>query len=254
MKRQRCGGQVVAGGAAKKVHGSKLRKHYGEDFDLKEEHLAGVGLPEQIYYKDHRGQAASELEELPKVISLRVVTGADEVRQFLRDYHSMVCGFNEGTPAGRDFARDSRGWKAPQQYFALHGHNRGSVVSCTHVVYVQQTTDYVAMLAIAMSASARSCAILCIHVMPSCRGPLKLPERMWTKAREMVSTLARRRKVDKVRFSLELAKCQSQQGAALWIGRLGWDGSEDAKRAAQAWHEGKKDVPGTFICSFELKL
>ena len=70
-----------------------------------------------------------------------------------------------------------------------------------------------------------------------------------------VAEQARAQRRASVRFTLAAPCCQSQQGAHFWITRMGWDGTEDAKRAAEEWAEpGKKWKPGTYEMWYTLSV
>ena len=77
---------------------------------------------------------------------------------------------------------------------------------------------------------------------------------MWERAQACVVEKARAKRTALVRFSLELPCCQSQQGAHFWMRRMGWDGTEDARKAAEAWGRGEKWGPGTYGLWYDMKL
>ena len=94
-----------------------------------------------------------------------------------------------------------------------------------------------------------------IHVTPCCRGPgMQLPRRMWARAKECVVEKARAKGSRSVRFSLELPCCQSQQGPHFWIRRMGWDGTPEAREAADAWERGDSWKPDAYILWYEMAV
>ena len=126
---------------------------------------------------------------------------------------------------------------------------------CNLAITVRKAGEPVAILAMSLSANARDCKVQAIHAAPKVRGPLRVPEHMWTRAKTVVAERARAQSSRvPVRFSLELACCQSQQGANFWITRMGWDGTEHAKEAADAWGRGIKWQPGTYELWYKLKV
>ena len=110
------------------------------------------------------------------------------------------------------------------------------------------------VLAMSLDQACRQCIVQTIHVSPAMRGPLQLPKRMWQYALHAVTEAATAVRSKEVRFVLETACCQSQQGAHFWIMRMGWDGSEDAMRAATAWGKGSKWNVGHYSMWYILRV
>ena len=157
------------------------------------------------------------------------------------------------TLAGRDHAL-AQGWAAPQQAFALTGRNSGSDRMCNISIGIDFLGEPVGVLALSLDKSARACMVQAIHVAPRLRGPMQLPAHLWEKALESVAEAARGKRSRSVRFSLEMPCCQSQQGAHFWICRMGWDGTEHARQAAQEWGLGVKWKPGTYALWYDLRV
>ena len=72
-----------------------------------------------------------------------------------------------------------------------------------------------------------------IHVVPKCRGPAQLSRLMWDRALREVEAAARADNVAKVvKFTTLSPDCQAPQGANFWINKMGWGGTDAAKKAA----------------------
>ena len=259
---------LVFGRAAKLARGAQLRARGVDDEDLLHEHLEGVGRPGESFLTTLGDPAAGPLGPLPPRFELSVAHDED-ARGALLAYHAACCGpAGPGEPAGRDYAVE-RGWAAPQQALALQGRNKSDGPLCNLVVQATEGEGLVGVVALAFHWDA--CVVQAIHVAPRAKGPARLPEHLWERAKsELLSrpsptqpglsadSLNRGSRGERVaarahkkagssshgkpelRVTLEMARCQSRHGAAFWMGRCGWDGTADARRAAKEWREGNK--------------
>ena len=237
---------ILNGGAAKNARRAELVAR-GTPEDMLDELTAAVGLPGQPFYTTGgaRLQHGATLMELPEQFAVDVAQGQQAAQAALGTYHSQMCNGHPQTADGRKAALD-RGWAGPQQWLALEGHHRSSRRWCNLAITVRQDGEPVAILAI--SGGRRKCVVQAIHAVPKVRGPLCLPQHMWERAK----TCVRAQSKALVRCSLELPCCQSQQGAAFWITRMGWDGTDEAKQAAEAWGRGEKWSVGTYELWYTL--
>ena len=251
LKRQRKAGTVLAGRAAKLKRRATLVARGVDDEDILDDLVAAIGLPGQIYYVN--GSNGSKLPKLPGNMQARVMLGECDARAASLGYHAHMCLGRPGDKAGRDHAL-AKGWAAPQQAFALAGKHPGSQQICNVCICIDEGSEPVGILAMALDRSGRRCTVQAIHVEPRVRGPMQLPAHLWEKALESVAEAARGKQSHSVRFSLEMACCQSQQGAHFWICRMGWDGTKDARNAAQEWGKGVKWGPGQYQLWYELDL
>ena len=243
LKRQRMAGTVLSGRAAKLKRRADLVSRGVDDEEVLDELTAAIGLPGQVFYVN--GSKGKKLPQLPDNMQVRVSLGEHDACAANRAYHAFVCLGKPDTAAGRDHAL-AHGWAAPQQAFALQGRHPGSVRQCNISIGIHCLGEPVCMLAMSLDSSARACMVQAIHVVPKQRGPMQLPAHLWAKALESVVETARGKGSRSVRFSLEMACCQSQQGAHFWICRMGWDGTEHARQAAREWGQGVKWKPGTY--------
>ena len=201
-----------------------------------------------IYYSNG---AAGELAPLPNGYSLETYDGTT-ARDALSAYHTLLCNHAPADVAGREAAL-AEGWAAPQQRVALDGGIGDQ--HCNLVVVARNSSGHrIGMIALSLAPDARRCSVLAIHVRDFARGTRRIPEHLWKAAKAAVDAEAsgRKRPPARVRFSLELACCQSQQGAHFWINRMGWDGTEQARRAAQQWSSGVKSEVGEYVLWFDL--
>ena len=147
--------------------------------DLIDEHVQGVGHPGEGF--DLAGDiAAGELGPLPPRFLLSAAYD-EEALQVLLAYHAACCG-PEGphVRAGRDYAL-ARDWTGPQQALALSGRNESEGPLCNLVVLAKAGEDMVGIIALAYHWDA--CVVQCIHVRPHARGPARLPEHLWARAK-----------------------------------------------------------------------
>ena len=257
LKRQRKAGKVLAGRAAKLKRRSQLvtRAQGVPDADMLDEMTASVGLPGIPFVVDVDFSSGNSLPSLPAEYVVQHVIGEKDACDALLAYHVHTCNGRPDTKAGRDHAL-ARGWAAPQQALALVGHHPGKPTHrCNVLISIHHRDAPVAVLPMSLTACARRCTVLAIHVQPRQRG-LQLPAHMWGRAQECVALIARRkaRSVRLVKFTLAMPCCQSQQGAHFWIHRMNWDGTEEAKEAALAWHTRKKWKPGTYELWYEMPV
>ena len=226
LKRQRKAGLALSGNAAKKKRRSVLLARGVTDADMLDEMTASVGLPGVPFVV---GASLPTLPTLPAGYEVQQVTGEQEACAALLTYHRCICNGRPDTKDGRDYAL-ARGWAAPQQALALKGHHPESPSHrCNLLISIHHQDVPVAVLAMSLTADARHCSVQAVHTPPRQRG-LQLPALMWHKAKECVACIARSRSARKVKFTLALACCQSQQGAHFWIHRMGWDGTPEATR------------------------
>ena len=95
-------------------------------------------------------------------------------------------------------------------------------------------------MGLSLDAARRSYSVQCIQNAPEVHGPLELPQHMWKLACAHIIEEAQLKGSTRVRFTLESPDCQSQQAASnFWISRMGFDGTEPARRAAQDWENAK---------------
>ena len=221
-----------------------------------------VGLPGHVFYPRREDQvSAGMLMEMPDDFTVAVAQGTENACAAALEYHAHLCNGDPDSEHGREHAL-ARGWAAPQQAFALQGKKRtegnrmeGTTRYCNLVVRVYRAAEQVAILACSLSQRGqRGCLVQAIHAAPSVRGPLRLPERMWERAKRCIAEQALEEGRSEVRFGLEMACCQSQQGAHFWITRMGWDGTEEARKAAGAWERKEKWLVGQYVCWYDLKL
>ena len=125
---------------------------------------------------------------------------------------------------------------------------------CNLCVCIHGGEGVVGILAASVHSSIRSVSVQAIHVTPDQRGPLQLPAHMWRRACQYVEHNAREKGVKRVRFTLEMPCCQSQQGAFFWIHRMGWDGTPEAREAARAWRTGMKWQNADYDLWYELEV
>jgi hypothetical protein len=251
---------VLGGRAAKLKRRSQLVARGVEDEGMLDEMttsvgLAGVPFVVNVDFSGDTSLPSLPLPSLPAEYVVHQVTGERWACDALLAYHKHTCDDSSDTNAGRDYAL-ARGWAAPQQALALAGHHPGSSTHrCTVLISIHHRDAPVAVLAMSLTANARSCTVQAIHVSPQQRG-LQLPAHMWDTAKECVALIARRaaRPVRLVKFTLAMACCQSQQGAHFWIQRMKWDGTEEAKEAALAWNTGKKWKPGTYELWYDMPV
>ena len=250
LKRQKRAGTALFGRAAKLKRRANLVVS-GVDDEKIDDLTTGVGLPGQAFYvNDSKG---NKLPELPSNMQVKVWLGERDARAAVHTYHEHMCLGAPDTKAGRDHAL-AQGWAAPQQAFALSGRISGSAALCNISISIDCLGEPVGILGLSLHRSARSCIVQAIHVAPKQRGPMKLPAHLWKKALESAAEAARAKRSRSVRFSLEMPCCQSQQGAHFWICRMGWDGTEHARQAAQEWGKGVKWKPGTYELWYELDV
>lgn len=262
MKRQKKAGKVLTGNAAKLKRRAQLVARGVEDANFLDDLTAAVGLPGQLFYVNGN---SSNLSTLPARFVVKLETGERAARAALLAYHASACNGKPKTKVGRDHALRN-GWAAPQQAFALDGCHPGSdnrKHMCNLLVWVHEAQEPVGLLAMSLDAAARSCSVQAIHVAPRLRGPLQLPSHLWQEAKDCVRAIAHEKlkklahnkcSVWTVRFTLEVACCQSQQGAHFWIERMGWDGTTHAKQAAKEWGKGVKWKPGTYQMWYKLPV
>jgi hypothetical protein len=251
LKRQRQAGTVLGGRAAKVKRREQLLKRGIEDEDTLTELTAAVGMPGVPFYVDRQSVGCSgNFPSLPTDVTLRLVEGEHAACDAVLAYHGHVCHGTPNTTQGREHAL-ARGWAAPQQAFALAGRHASETRKCNLAVFMHHGEELVGMLAMSLDASARSCSVQAIHVALRVRG-MQLPLLMWEKAKVRVAEIASDKHVRMVRFSLVLPCCQSQQGAHFWINRMGWDGTEQARLAAEEWVQGVKWKPGEYVLWYAL--
>lgn len=248
-KRQLAAGKILNGRAAKLKRRAELKARGVQDEEDLESMSSTFGEPGFPYISSID---QDEVCELPSSLHLQVSSGESAACAALLTYHKHACMGMPDTPQGRDHAL-AQGWSGVQQALAIAGHHRRSTRVCNMCVCVHGEEGMVGILAACLHSSMRSVSVLAIHVAPSMRGPLQLPNRMWQRACDCVAQEARMNGVTKVRFSLEIPCCQSQQGAYFWIHRMGWDGTVEAREAASAWqtHPGHW-LPGDYDLWYEL--
>ena len=258
MTRQRRGGKALFGGAAKNHRRAVLLRSGAGSFSGKvlDELIKSVGLPGQVTYTANCPYAmVSTLLPLPEASEIVVTTGLG-ARHVLLVYHGSACSGSPDSEAGIADAID-RSWSAPMHRLAFEGKSVGSKKVCNAVVCVHMAGEHAGLLAMHLDADVRMCIVQAIHVMPKFRGPWQLSRRMWELARSWVADVAREKKKKLVRFSLEMACSHSQQGCHFWITRMGWDGTADARRAANEYAcEGEKKTWGTgqYECFYDLHI
>ena len=242
---------ILNGRAAKLVRRAELKAR-GTPKELLDEMTAAVGLPGQPFHTQHGGQVSAKLAKLPEEFTIEVARGEGDACACVRAYHAHVCDGAPGTKDGRNAAL-KRGWAGPQQAFALAGKHPCSSRMCNLAICVRRAGELVAILAMSLSGDARGCLVQAIHAALSVRGPVRVTEHMWARAKACVAEQARAKRSASVRFALELPCCQSQQGAHFWITRMGWDGTQHARDAADAWGREKKWQPGTYELWYVLR-
>jgi hypothetical protein len=223
--------------------------------EILDELVAAVGRPGQIYLTNAKPRHDWPLPPLPEGAQVLVLTGPEAVHA-LRAYDAHACRGSPDVSAGPE-AGVVRGWAAPQQHLALEGTPIGSRKVCNAVVLVRISGEPAGVLSMHLDpAHARSCVVQAIHVMLSWRGPFELSRHLWQQARTWVTETARAKGCSHVRFSLETSCGQSQQACHFWIGRMGWDGTQDAKRAARGYSSGvvQKVQVGVYECFFDLRI
>ena len=228
--RKRAAGTVLHGRAAKLSRAAHLRArgHMGE---LLDDLVAAVGLPGQQFVV---GSCSLPARAVPDDLKVFVDEGEADACARLAAYHLQLCGGKPETQVGRE-AGLAVGWAAPAQRLAVEGKTSALGRKCNMVVSVVCDSECFGILALGLQLGRRKCVVQTLHVLPRYRGPMQLPGLMWEKAKEVVAERARTEGVFTVEFTLELPCCQSRQGAAFWIGRMGWDGTEDARRAAREY-------------------
>ena len=117
----------------------------------------------------------------------------------------------------------------------------------------------------AIAYHSHACLVQAIHVTLRARGPARLPEHLWVRAKQELTEMPTPQQPNHVvgsgvcgsrgaraaarehracgsscasvrlRVQLEMACCQSKKGAEFWMGRCGWDGSEDSRKALRRW-------------------
>ena len=244
-------GKVLSGQAAKLKRRANLVARGVDDEEMLDEMTAAIGLPGQPFYVN--GIKCKKLAKLPGDMQVRVSHAERDACAAILAYHTHMCLGEPGNQAGREHAL-AQGWAAPQQAFALEGRHPGSNRQCNISIGIECLGEPVGILAMSLDRSARTCMVQAIHVAPRQRGPAQLPAHLWARGLECVLERARSQKSRSVRFSLEMACCQSQQGAHFWICRMGWDGTEHARQAAKEWGQGVKWKPGTYGLWYELDV
>lgn len=257
---------MVDGQAAKLVRRARLRERGDlEDFDI-DLAAAAVGLPGQPFHLRFGTKVSlAAMTALPTDLTLIVTWGSEEAHDVLLTYHALMCRGEPDTKDGKEHALHCMGWKAPQQRNATDGRPAGRDERATNLVVAVLRTcptsgaeHMVGCLALAQGADLRKCSVHLIHVVPQLRGPLQLPFRMWERAKSAihahVANGPSRSRVRSVRFTLALASCQSQQGAHFWIHRMGWSGTADAVKAANAWGQGERWKVGTYELSYIMQV
>ena len=202
------------------------------DADVHVQSVQSVGLPGQRWLTDPTS-LPRELPSLPTRISI-VEYRTDQLAQaHLKSYNAAACDGKPHLEEGR-VKGCNIGWAGPQQHLALHGRRSGDSRSCNLVYVASDECMPCGVLAMSVDARYRKCVVLAIHVFPSYRGPYRLGEHLWWQAHAHVKQAAKHAQSHMVRFALEPACCQSFQGAHFWIKRCGWDGTTDARRAAES--------------------
>ena len=220
------------------------------------------------------------LGTLPPRFELRVAFG-DAARVALAQYHGACCNGAPETEEGCKAAKASD-WHPPQQKLAREGRNWHDGPLCNMVVMAVDSEGPSGIIAIAYHYD--TCVVQAIHVALRARGPVRLSEHLWLRAKQELSVMpipqqpadhekgahvasrAARAAVREqrergsssnpcLRVHLELACCQSKKGAAFWMGRCGWDGSVDSKKALQRWQKGDKfydTQPGHYAMWYDI--
>jgi hypothetical protein len=257
-KRRSSGGKQLYGRAAKLKRGGELLARGTEQVNIEEE-LKGVGHAGEPFFVDR--DVTTPLGDLPERFSLVVSVGEDACTS-LATYHAACCQGAPDLTHGRDHAL-SIGWAAPQQRLALDGCHKGGP-QCNLVVMALDDEGPAGIMSAAYHWD--SCVVQVVHAMLRTRGTGRLPEHLWARtahelgvmplpqqpqhrgltkagsssrgmrahARAGSSSTAQPR----LRVQLEMGCCQSKQGAAFWMGRCGWDGSEDSRYALNRWQGG----------------
>ena len=246
-------GKALAGSAAKTKRRAQLQTRGVDDELLLDELTSSIGLPGVPFYV-HAPTCTGPLLTLPEDYAFVQVIDEKSARAVLRAYHTHACAGNPETTAGRDCAL-AHGWTAPQQALALAGHHPCEHSRpCNIAISMTHKDEPVGLLAMSLDKSSRHCSVQAIHVSPQHRGSLQLPRRMWDQTRACVAQVASGKRVRMVRFNLALPCCQSQQGAHFWMHRMGWDGTEHAKEAADQWMKGVKWSVGTYELWYEMPV
>ena len=258
-KRKKSAGLVLAGRSAKLKRGAQLRAR-GVNEELIEEELQGVGLPGEDFLVS--GELVA-LGTLPDRFSIAVLHG-DAARTALKNYHNDRCNGAPDTQKGMQCAL-AVGWTAPQQKLALEGRNWHDGPMCNLAVVAVDKSGSAGIMAIAYHSHA--CLVQAIHVTLRARGPARLPEHLWVLAKQELTEMPTPQQPNHMvgsgcgsrgaraaarehracgsscasvglRVQLEMACCQSKKGAEFWMGRCGWDGSEDSRKALRRWMAG----------------
>ena len=266
-KRKRMLGTALTGRAAQLVRRAQVSgRSDGATPDVVNELVQGVGQAGQIFYVQRAAKVGRPAPPPPPPqllhdeLTVVVVRGQVEACARVLEYHTHMCNGAPGSMVGRDAAL-ARGWTGVQQAFAIAGFHapgsRGTPKVCNLVVCVEKGGFMVGVLAISLHSGLRMATVQAIHVVPAMRGPYELPPKMWRAGCEWVASMARASAVSvrKVRFSLELPCCQSQQGAYFWIVRMGWTGNDAAKRAANEWGLGNRMWSvGSYVLTYTLDV
>ena len=227
------------------------------DAGILDEMTASVGLSGTPFLVDVASRSGSlPPSNLPAGYEMQQAIGEQVACAALLTYHRCICNGRPDTKDGRDYAL-ARGWAGPQQALALAGHHPGSPSQrCDVLISIHHQGAPVAVLGMSLGGKcARGCSVLVIHVHPQQSG-LQLPALLWDNAKACVASQARTgpHPVRLVKFTLALPCCQSQQGAHFWIHRMNWDGTEEAKQAAEAWNQGVKWKVGTYELWYDMPV
>ena len=248
LKRQRSAGRIVYGAAAKSCRRKQLqgRALDGSDIETQLINVGAAGVP----YATTAGVLPPLLPLPEDLFTIEVCEGEETCLGSLREYHRVRCEDQPATEIGRSVA-DDQGWGGQLQRLAADGCPTGSRSICNTLVIVHERCTGEAVGLLAMCFTSRGCLVQAIHVVPRLRGPLRLPEQLWRKARAKIACEACEQQRRSYRVTAETACNQAPAAAAFWIYRCGWEGSADAVKAASSWMRGDNPsiVPGQYQLS-----
>ena len=147
------------------------------------------------------------------LFTIEVCEGEETCLGSLREYHRVRCEDQPATEIGRSVA-DDQGWGGQLQRLAADGCPTGSRSICNTLVIVHERCTGEAVGLLAMCFTSRGCLVQAIHVVPRLRGPLRLPEQLWRKARAKIACEACEQQRRSYRVTAETACNQAPAAAA----------------------------------------